>query len=159
MEISKCAEDWEQVLLGDRDEVFTRHIIFESEYLSNNGELVGIGKLIYRINDYYYKEIEAWKVMLGISMCGTEILQSTDKANKSSGKQGGVRSPDVERLISSFRPSATTLKGFNLKDGENDLTYEYYVSDTVVDKVEVKIFVFNPKEKIIISDIDGTITK
>jgi len=46
-----------------------------------------------------------------------------------------------------------------LKLGENSLVYQYYISPGVVDKVQIKVFVYEPKDKIVVSDIDGTITK
>lgn len=125
--------------------------------MSSNGELVGQNKLIYRINGLYYKEVEAWKVILSITLCSTdEIGQKPERVNSN---KGGLRSPDVEKLVSSFRPSTTDLKSFNLKDGENDLVYEYNVNDSIFEKVAVKIFLYKWTDKLIISDIDGTITK
>lgn len=142
---------------SDRDQIFGNSIIFENDYLASNGELVGLNKLIYRINGLYYKEVEAWKVILSITLCGTdEIGLTPERVTKN---KGGIRSPDVEKLVSSFRPSAADLKAFNLKDGENDLVYEYHIRETVLEKVSVKIFMFKSSEKLIISDIDGTITK
>lgn len=142
---------------SDRDQIFGNSIIFENDYLASNGELVGQNKLIYRINGLYYKEVEAWKVILSITLCGTdEIGLMPERVTKN---KGGIRSPDVEKLVSSFRPSAADLKAFNLKDGENDLVYEYHIRETVLEKVSVKIFMFKSSEKLIISDIDGTITK
>jgi LNS2 (Lipin/Ned1/Smp2) len=142
---------------SDRDQIFGNSIIFENDYLASNGELVGQNKLIYRINGLYYKEVEAWKVILSITLCGTDEIGLTPE--RVTNNKGDIRSPDVEKLVSSFRPSASDLKAFNLKDGENDLVYEYHIRETVLEKVSVKIFMFKSSEKLIISDIDGTITK
>lgn len=158
LEISNCGDQWDDVESNNRDEVFSRNIIFENDYLASKGELVGQSKLIYRINGLYYKEIEAWKVMVGITLCGTDQLGQTPE--RVTQKKGGAqRSPDVEKIISSFRPSGETLKSFNLKEGENSLTYTYYVAQGVLDQVSVKIYLYKSSDKVIISDIDGTITK
>lgn len=58
-----------------------------------------------------------------------------------------------------FRPDSRTLEALNLKLGENRLVYQYYISPGVSDRVEIKVFVYGPRDKIIVSDIDGTITK
>ncbi len=58
-----------------------------------------------------------------------------------------------------FRPNNKILKAMGLKLGENSLVYQYYISPGVVDKVQIKVFVYEPKDKIVVSDIDGTITK
>ena len=42
---------------------------------------------------------------------------------------------------------------------ENDLTFHINYSNTVVRKLSIKIFCFKQNQKVIISDIDGTITK
>ena len=47
----------------------------------------------------------------------------------------------------------------NLNLGENSLSYQYYISPGVTDRVEIKVFVYGPRDKIVVSDIDGTITK
>lgn len=159
MEISKCGDKWDDVDIAVRDEIFSLNIIFENDYLTSNGELVGQNILIYRINGLYYKEIEAWKVILGITLCGTEEIGQTPEKVGQRRNDNGLRSPDTEKMVRSFRPSASMLKSFNLRDGENDLVYEYHITESVLDKINVKIYLFKHTEKIVISDIDGTITK
>lgn len=158
LEISNCADKWDEVEIFHRDEVFCRNLIYENDYLTSRGELIGQNKLIYRINDFYYREVEAWKVIVGITLCGTDELgQTPEKVSKKRGV--GLKSPDTEKIISSFRPSGEALKSFNLVEGENNLTYTYYVAGGVLDQVSVKIYLYNSTDKLIISDIDGTITK
>lgn len=164
MDLSLCGETWDDVDPGIRESHFTKHQTYPTELIGNNGEPIGQGKFIYRVNGEYYKEAEAWKIILGISMCSTEIDAKTEKVvhgpmSPMSTQEKKCVSPKSEKLVSSLRPSVTSLNSFNLKEGENDLVYEYHVTESVVDKVEVKIYLYKSTDRLVISDIDGTITK
>ena len=161
MELSLCGETWDDVDPSLRESLFAKHQTYPTEFIGNNGEPIGQGKFIYRVNDEYYKEPEAWKIILGISMCSTVIDAKTEKVlqETKSLEEKKCVSPKSEKLVSSLRPSVVSLNSFNLKEGENDLVYEYHVTESVVDRVEVKIYLYKCTDKIIISDIDGTITK
>lgn len=118
---------------------------------------------MYKIGELYYSEVDAWKVILNSKIAGVDIptTQPNLNPNKPS-SSGNLPSPGLkpaEKLINAFRPSNGLLKRMNLKMGENDLSYEYYISSTTTDKINVKIFLYPHTAKIIISDIDGTITK
>lgn len=162
VELSLCGKVWDNTEITQREEVFNKHRAFPTEFIGNNGVEVGQGNYIYRVNGQYYKETEAWKLILGINMCSTEIEVKAEKVAE------GTRIPEekkstslnnLDKLVSSLRPSEGDLKSFELREGENDLVYEYYVNDSVLDRVQVKIYLYNSNDKIVISDIDGTITK
>jgi len=162
--ISICAEGWSDSWTEDEKEVkFNQSIVSENEYISSNESIVGKDRLMYRINGKYYRENEAWRVILGYKLCGTNVLQNkgADGGNfvdtNGSGSQRILS--DGEKLVSAYRPSSEQLKRMNLRLGENDLTYEFYLDDTVKETRSVKIFLYDSSAKLIISDIDGTITK
>ena len=113
------------------------------------------------MNGQYYRESEAWKLILAINMCGSDVDVKQERvvSGPKPTEDRKTVSPNIEKLVSSLRPSAASLKSFNLRDGENSLAYEYYVTEGVMDKVEVKVYQYNHTDKIVISDIDGTITK
>lgn len=159
--MSHCGDKWDDVDHSQREELFAKYQVYPTEYISNNGDSVGKGALIYRVNGQYYKESEAWKVILGISMCSTEVDARTEKviSGSRSPEERRTVSPNVEKLVSSLRPSYYSLKTFGLLEGENDLVYEYHVTDTVIDQVRVKIYLYKNTDRVVISDIDGTITK
>ena len=62
-------------------------------------------------------------------------------------------------IIETVSPSSDTLEKFNLRLGENDLVYRYEYADNVTSSLKIKIFFYTPETRIVISDIDGTITK
>jgi phosphatidate phosphatase LPIN len=69
-------------------------------------------------------------------------------------------------LILSFReyiqtaiPSSDTLKSLNLREGENDLTYVIADNPSQQVEIRVKIFLYASNKRLVVSDIDGTITK
>lgn len=154
--VSQCAEKWEELKEGERETEFTKNIVSESEYLASNSELVGKNKLIYRIEGKYYEEVDAWRVILGYNLCGTNVISMVSSPRKTFLPKS---SSDAPLKISTYRPSAESLKAMNLKDGENTIGYEYHVAEGVTDVIQVKLFVYPSKARIIISDIDGTITK
>ena len=161
VDVSQCVEEWDDTESQMREVLFSRHQMSIPDYLASNGDSVGQNKLIYKINGQYYKEAEAWKLILGVTVCDTEIAVKTQKVEECPKSPGGKRtiSPSVEKLVNSLRPSVGSLKSFNLKEGENNLTYQYSVTNTVLDKVEVKMYLYKNTDRLIVSDIDGTITK
>lgn len=162
MELSLCGDLWDDSEVTAREELFRKHIVCPTTFIGNNGDQVGKEKMIYKVNGQYFKEAEAWKMILSINMCGTEVDAKNERVESAPGSPGerrGTSSPNNEKLVSSLRPSAFSLTSFNLQQGENNLVYEYHVTEGVTDKVEVKIYLYNSTDKVIISDIDGTITK
>jgi phosphatidate phosphatase LPIN len=55
--------------------------------------------------------------------------------------------------------SSDELRDLGLKLGENKITYEVKSSLQGSQMIEGKIFLLNNDSKIIISDVDGTLTK
>ena len=51
------------------------------------------------------------------------------------------------------------LEGLGLKPGANECAVNFKVSQGVEDAINIQIYLYNWSDKLIISDIDGTITK
>lgn len=62
-------------------------------------------------------------------------------------------------LIETVKPTSQTLEALKLKMGENDLSYRFSYAKGVFSQIKVKIFMYGPNSRLVISDIDGTITK
>lgn len=163
IEVSNCAQDWEATPEDQRPELFERNVVTQDDIVSQSDALVGKNRLVYKIGDVFYSEVEAWKVILNSKIGGAEIPTTKPDADpkkpSSSGNLQALGAKPAEKLINAFRPSNGLLKRMNLKMGENDLAYEYFISSTTTDKINVKIFLYPHTAKIVISDIDGTITK
>jgi phosphatidate phosphatase LPIN len=63
------------------------------------------------------------------------------------------------RRIKSTRLSSEHIKKLNLKPGANQITYSITTAIQGTTKIESFIFLWNYDDKIVVSDIDGTITK
>lgn len=130
---------------------------------------MGKDVLIYKVNGIYLKELEAWQAILSLKVAGVNILPAwpvkDDEFNQSNTRflntttLGQPANKPSDKIFKAYRPGSEMLKNMDLKLGENNLVYEYHVTETVKDKVEVKIFMYTANCKMIISDIDGTITK
>lgn len=138
--------------------LFSKEMISGHSYKDKNADIVGKDILIYKIDDKYYRETEAWRLILGYSITGVDVL-GRDTAPRKNTFLPKHHSDLGSRLISTYRPTSQTLDLLGFKDGENTIGYEYSVADGVTDIIEVKLYLFHSKVKIIISDIDGTITK
>ena len=157
--VSKCAKEWDATPQADREMLFNREMVSVQQYKDKNADLVGKDVLMYKIDEKYYKEPEAWRLILGFSLTGIDVLGGGDSAHRRTTFLPKHFADSGSRLISTYRPTSQTLDLMGLKDGENTIGFEYSVADGVTDIIEVKLFVFHSKAKIIISDIDGTITK
>lgn len=58
-----------------------------------------------------------------------------------------------------LKPNSEILKSFDLKLGKNTITYTIKTEYQGTSVLEAYIYVYNNNSKIVISDIDGTITK
>jgi LNS2 (Lipin/Ned1/Smp2) len=165
IEVSNCAQEWATATEEQKPDIFETNLLTQEETVAQCGSLVGKEKLIYKIGDLFYSEVDAWKVILKAKIGGLDIpvssagIASPKTPNSPRNQQNSGSRSFVEKLINAFRPSNGLLKRMNLRMGENDLSYEYFISSTATDKINVKIFLYPHNAKIVISDIDGTITK
>lgn len=58
-----------------------------------------------------------------------------------------------------MKPNSDILKSFDLKEGKNTITYTIKTEYQGTSVLEAFIYVYKNNSKIVISDIDGTITK
>lgn len=75
MEVSKCAEVWDSLEESKQKEVFKKHLVTEAEYKKSYDSLVMAGVLIYRINGAFYKEKEAWCLLIGVKSFRLKVIE------------------------------------------------------------------------------------
>jgi phosphatidate phosphatase PAH1 len=158
IQLSHCAAEWDQTDPQEKETLFSSNCI----NLASKSELVGQNKLIYKINGQYHKEPDAWREILTKTVIGASDLCPVSPLSQNRNRIDSTyfqTAMDSDKTIRSFRPSTTNLKRLELKEGENELTYEYYIAEGVLQKICIKIYLFNSTDKIVVSDIDGTITK
>ena len=98
-----------------------------------------------------------------VSGPGSPPFPSTSSVNPSgpSPTQGRPKtpSPSPPSFIKSLRPTSTMLKSLGLKAGRNSVTFTVSSALQGQQTVSASIYLWSPDVKIVISDIDGTITK
>ncbi|XP_055809270.1 phosphatidate phosphatase PAH1-like isoform X2 [Solanum dulcamara] len=72
--------------------------------------------------------------------------------------QGGKESPR-EQLVRTNIPTSSQITSLNLKEGQNMVTFIFSTRVLGEQKVESHIYLWKWNAKIVISDVDGTITK
>ncbi|MCD7464036.1 hypothetical protein HAX54_051955 [Datura stramonium] len=72
--------------------------------------------------------------------------------------QGGKESPQ-EKLVRTNNPTSSQITSLNLKEGQNMVTFIFSTRVLGEQKVESHIYLWKWNTKIVISDVDGTITK
>ena len=65
----------------------------------------------------------------------------------------------IYKIRKSLKPHSNILKSFNLKIGKNTIVYSITTEYQGTSSLEAYIYLWNNNTKIVISDIDGTITK
>ena len=76
-----------------------------------------------------------------------------------SGNRRVVRRRNSKRYVQSLVPTSEQLASFNLRDGRNTITFEVTSSYRGTSRVSGSIFLWSSRAKIVVSDVDGTITK
>ncbi|KAM7464110.1 hypothetical protein LguiA_032231 [Lonicera macranthoides] len=71
---------------------------------------------------------------------------------------GGSKSPQ-KQLVRTKVPTTEQIASLNLKEGQNMVTFVFYTRVLGVQKVEAHIYLWKWNARIVISDVDGTITK
>ncbi|KAG5582930.1 hypothetical protein H5410_053557 [Solanum commersonii] len=72
--------------------------------------------------------------------------------------QGGKESPQLQ-LVRTNIPTSSQITSLNLKEGQNVVTFIFSTRVLGEQKVESHIYLWKWNAKIVISDVDGTITK
>lgn len=79
------------------------------------------------------------------------------------GPAGNTPTPEPEtikrRLVRAKTPTSEQLASLNLKEGRNVVTFTFSTSMLGEQKVDARIFLWKWNARIVISDVDGTITK
>ena len=137
IETSRCASMWQEVGEGDRAAVFDAHRVEQSDASDVNKNV-----LMYRIGEEYFKEEEVLKKI---------VQQQQQRSVK--------REEEEKKMIITRRGEDEMLKMLMLRDGENKLEFEYEVGGGVQERMEMRVYKYKQHDMLIVSDIDGTITK
>uniref|UniRef100_A0A672Q0X3 phosphatidate phosphatase n=1 Tax=Sinocyclocheilus grahami TaxID=75366 RepID=A0A672Q0X3_SINGR len=105
--------------------------------------------------------------------CDLQILDTRDSSSDEEGKEVSAAASSMERKVhsephshtsthayrKSLRLSSSQIASLKLKEGPNDVTFSITTQYQGTCRCEGTIYLWNWDDKVIISDIDGTITK
>ncbi|KAM7264306.1 hypothetical protein ACFE04_001989 [Oxalis oulophora] len=80
-------------------------------------------------------------------------LESTPKS------EGGSLTPHPKQFIRTNVPTSEQIASLNLKDGQNMITFSFSTRVLGTQEVDAHIYLWKWNARIVISDVDGTITK
>ncbi|KAL1511415.1 hypothetical protein AB1Y20_006215 [Prymnesium parvum] len=98
---------------------------------------------------------------------GAEGFFSSDGFELTVGTDGAATPPDRDRdrelrrrsFVKTLRPSSAQLEAMGLRLGANSIKFSVLSGSRQVAVVQSRIFLFKPSTRLVISDVDGTITK
>ncbi|XP_055939234.1 phosphatidate phosphatase LPIN1-like isoform X1 [Argiope bruennichi] len=93
------------------------------------------------------------------SLSPPETVAQSQLSAKSTSEPEGTDKPQKEKYIKSLRLTSKQIENLNLKDGPNEFVFSVTTAYQGTTKCTCQVFLWNYDDKIVISDIDGTITK
>ncbi|KAH1031656.1 hypothetical protein J1N35_043830 [Gossypium stocksii] len=88
----------------------------------------------------------------------TESTLPNSQADSTPASSGKVESPR-KQFIRTNVPTSEQIASLNLKDGQNKITFSFSTRVLGTQQVDAHIYLWKWNAKIVISDVDGTITK
>ncbi|WCJ35404.1 Phosphatidate phosphatase PAH2 [Euphorbia peplus] len=88
---------------------------------------------------------------------------SSDAANVSSNNLGTDKLKndikEMKKMLKEITPTSEELRSLNLKEGSNAVTFTFSTAMLGRQKIDARIYLWKWNTRIVISDVDGTITK
>ncbi|KAM3758250.1 hypothetical protein ACB098_01G029600 [Castanea mollissima] len=75
------------------------------------------------------------------------------------GDENVLKPKVVKRMLRALTPTSKQLASLNLKDGKNTVTFTFSTAMLGKQQVDARIYLWKWNTRIVISDVDGTITK
>ena len=152
VEMSLCASLWDQS--DDNEKIFNSKLVPYEEFQRNPWGIINNPNLLIKLDHKVYTKDAALPMILSLIIY-KQPLTPIIKPEKTAFNL----SPDSRIKPSYFTLSSDQLKSLNLKLGKNDVLYSVNTPLQGVQQIEGRIYLWKANSKIIISDIDGTITK
>uniref|UniRef100_A0AAQ6IAY6 phosphatidate phosphatase n=1 Tax=Anabas testudineus TaxID=64144 RepID=A0AAQ6IAY6_ANATE len=149
-------------------EKFMKHIVTYQEFAKNPG-IIEDPNLVICINSNYYNWAVAAPVVLSMTAFQKNLPKSTierlvkDKMPKKSGRWWFWRRRDMDNNQVDTQVTNSPLpdiqENLNLREGANQVVFSVTTQYQGTCRCEAAIYLWNWDDRVIISDIDGTITK
>ncbi|TYH71984.1 hypothetical protein ES332_D05G222500v1 [Gossypium tomentosum] len=90
---------------------------------------------------------------------GLDAKNAVDGAVASDDDKNVLKPKQVKKMIRAITPTSEQLASLNLKDGINHITFTFSTSMLGKQQVDARIYLWKWNTRIVISDVDGTITR
>lgn len=141
VEMSLCAHLWEE---GDKTQVFEKNRVSFEVFARAPWDVIDDPNLLVRIGNKVFTKDEAIPMILSLITYKKEISGVIDKESIKDSKT---------------RLTTEQLHSLNLKEGKNEIVYTVNSHLQGEQSLKGNIYLWKWNSKLIISDIDGTITK
>ncbi|KAL4034268.1 hypothetical protein IC575_007401 [Cucumis melo] len=88
-----------------------------------------------------------------------DIKKASDRNNGLDGEASIVRHKVEKKMVRSLSPTSEQLASLNLKEGGNTITFTFCTAVLGKQQVDARIYLWKWNTRVVISDVDGTITK
>lgn len=150
VEMSLCGHLWETEQDQLKEKLFKNYLVKFEEFQNNPWEVINHPDLLVKMDNKVYAKEAALPIILSLIVY---------KKNLDSPAKDLVQSTENKARRSQFCLNSDQLRSLGLKEGKNEVTYEVFSALQGVQKLNGWIFLWKADSKIVISDIDGTITK
>ncbi|XP_023636858.1 phosphatidate phosphatase PAH2 isoform X3 [Capsella rubella] len=99
-----------------------------------------------------------WPFSLRRSRNDTEASSSGDAAEPEE-KQEKLSPQPVKKTVRALTPTSEQLASLDLKDGMNSVTFTFSTNIVGTQQVDARIYLWKWNARIVVSDVDGTITR
>lgn len=143
------------------ERVFTENVVPPEVFSTNPWAVLNNPNLLLRINGKYYNWEKAAPIlvsMIAYKSLAEEVVEVKEKSlSPEPGPGPAQKRPAVLRKTLAL--SSDELKKLGLKHGTNTVVYEVNSRLQGIQQIHSKIYLWNSSAQIVISDVDGTVTK
>ncbi|KAB1220361.1 Phosphatidate phosphatase PAH2 [Morella rubra] len=109
---------------------------------------------------FLFQEIK-FKEWYAASLNDARASEAENASESSVGMDGSntVPKPKLEKMMKAMTPTSEQLASLNLKEGKNIVTFTFSTAMLGKQQVDARIYLWKWNTRIVISDVDGTITK
>ncbi|XP_031404307.1 phosphatidate phosphatase PAH2-like isoform X2 [Punica granatum] len=112
----------------------------------------------WRLWPFSFKRSHSGKVMQDTGTSSADETEGSPEISHNSNKVV-LKQKSVKKMVRSVTPTSEQLASLNLKEGSNSVTFTFSTAMLGDQQVDARIYLWKWNTRIIISDVDGTITK
>ncbi|CAM8939116.1 unnamed protein product [Rhodiola kirilowii] len=93
------------------------------------------------------------------TISSSDVSHSTESISSSNSVKSEVKRQVIKKKMRTITPTSAQLKSLKLKDGGNIVTFTFSTAMLGKQQVDARIYLWKWNARIVISDVDGTITR